>query len=123
MMFWRSVVGKLWFTILLLVTFVLFILTVMLLEFFDNYHVKQMEDGLTKTASQISKIIENHDEHDKELGLEIAMELVDSVSSAVVIKDINEYYYSPNTTSVDRLPVSYLMSEKDLSKVFQGKQF
>lgn len=34
MALWRSVVGKLWLTILLLVAFVLFILTVLLLGFF-----------------------------------------------------------------------------------------
>lgn len=42
-MFWRSVVFKLWFTIILMVAFVLFILTVLLLEFFENYYVEEAE--------------------------------------------------------------------------------
>ena len=51
MKFWKSVVGKLWFTILLLVSFVLFILTFFLLEFIENYHVDEAEADLTKLAS------------------------------------------------------------------------
>ncbi len=43
MKFWKSVVGKLWFTILSLVLIVLFILTVLLLEFIENYHVEEAE--------------------------------------------------------------------------------
>ena len=43
---WNSIVGKLWATILLLVSFVLFIITALLLEFLDNFHTKQAEDSL-----------------------------------------------------------------------------
>lgn len=118
MMFWRSVVGKLWFTILLLVSFVLFILTVMLLEFFENYHINETEKGLTKTAIQMAKILEKHDEGNLDQGLDIVMELVDDVTSAIVIKDQAHYYYSPHTDPSSRLAVSFLMKEKDLSKVF-----
>lgn len=60
MMFLRSVVGKLWITIILLVSFVLFILTVMLLGFFENYHIEETEKGLTKTANRISRVLEEH---------------------------------------------------------------
>jgi two-component system sensor histidine kinase ResE len=122
MMFWRSVVGKLWFTILFLVSFVLIILTVMLLEFFENYHINETENGLKKTASQMAMILEDHYDVEQGAGLEIAMELVDKVSSAVVIYDSNHYYYSPNTTKSEQLPISFLMTEKDFSKVFQGEK-
>lgn len=118
MMFWRSVVGKLWFTILFLVSFVLFILTVMQLEFFDNYHIDQTKNGLEKTAIQISNILENHDEIEQELGLDIAMELVDKNSNAVVIYDANHYYYSPNTEPSEKLSISFILKDKDFSKVF-----
>lgn len=43
-MFWRSVVGKLAVTILLLVSFVLFVLTIFLLEFFENFHIQEAEE-------------------------------------------------------------------------------
>jgi two-component system, OmpR family, sensor histidine kinase ResE len=118
MMFWRSVVGKLWFTILFLVSFVLFILTIMLLQFFENYHIDQTQDDLVKTATQMAHILEKHDEGDRKLGFEIVMELLDENTSAMVIEDETHYYYSPNTKQEDRLPISFIEQEEDLSKVF-----
>ena len=50
MMFWRSVVVKLWFTILLLVSFILFILSVMIMEFLQNYSASENEKDLTNTS-------------------------------------------------------------------------
>ncbi|MBP2240721.1 two-component system sensor histidine kinase ResE [Cytobacillus eiseniae] len=115
MMFLRSVVGKLWFTIILLVSFVLFILTIMLLEFFDNYYINQTEKGLTNTTQKIARIL---DEHEKDIGLEIAWELVDDVTKIVVIHNENEFSYSPNENQAFKLPLSYLRQDKDLQKVF-----
>ncbi len=43
MMFWRSVVVKLWFTILLLVSVILFILSITIMEFLQNYSVPKMK--------------------------------------------------------------------------------
>jgi two-component system sensor histidine kinase ResE len=114
MMLWRSVVGKLWGTILLLVSFVLLILTVMLLEFFENYHINETEIGLTNTAHKITRILK---EHDRDVGLEISWELVDDVTKVVIINTPSEYYYSPNHTDSLKLPVSYLIEEKDLKEV------
>ncbi|MDQ0271125.1 ATP-binding protein [Cytobacillus purgationiresistens] len=115
MRLWRSVVGKLWATFLLLVSFVLFILTVMLLEFFDNYHINQIEKGLTNTANKIARIL---DEHDLEVGLEIAWELVDENTKIIIIKGDDEYYYSPNKNETFELPLSYLYEDKGLNAVF-----
>lgn len=122
MMFWRSVVGKLWFTILLLVSFVLFILTVLLLEFFENYHIKATERSLTHTASKISHILEKHQEEELPLGLEIAWALVDDETKVTVITDRDHYYNSPDAKPRDHLPVSYFKNDKDLSKVFKGEK-
>ena len=48
---WNSIVGKLWATILLLVSFVLFIFTVLMLEFLDNYHMEQAENSLKQYSN------------------------------------------------------------------------
>ncbi|MBY0122546.1 ATP-binding protein [Bacillus sp. S/N-304-OC-R1] len=114
MMLWRSVVGKLWVTILLLVSLVLFILTIMLLEFFEKYHVDEMERGLNNTAQKISRIL---DEHDREVGLEIAWELVDDVTEVVIVTNPNEYFYSPNENQAFKLPIKNLTEDPDLKKV------
>lgn len=122
MMFWRSVVGKLWITILLLVSFVLFILTVLLLEFFENYHVNETRSDLTNTALKISKILSEHNSDEMPISLEITWELIDDVTGVVVIEDYDTYYYSPNIQESGRLPVSYILNDKQLSRVFEENQ-
>ncbi|WP_409970584.1 ATP-binding protein [Bacillus sp. Bva_UNVM-123] len=115
MMFWRSVVGKLSVTILLLVSFVLFILTILLLEFFENYHVKELEKGLTNSGQKIARIF---NEHEREIGLEISWELVDDVTNVVIINGPDEIYYSPNQNHAFQLPLSFILEDGDLKKVF-----
>lgn len=57
----RSVVGKLWVTILLLVSFVLFVFTVLMLEFLQNYHMQQAEASLRQTAATIASIVDDRE--------------------------------------------------------------
>src|SRR6059058_1278873 len=116
----RSVVGKLWFTILLLVSFVLFILTVMLLEYFDNYNISETKKDLTKTAEKIANVLEVQGKNDFPLGLEISWEIVDKVTKVVIVKDQNEIYYSPNTVDKKKLTISEIQKDQELSKVFDG---
>jgi two-component system, OmpR family, sensor histidine kinase ResE len=118
MMFWRSVVGKLWITILLLVSFVLFILTVMLMEFFENYHINETRKGMTNTAEKIARVLEDHPGQEEQLGLEIAWEMVDDDSRVTVIKDKDTYFYSPGGEAVTHVPISFFMNDRDLSAVF-----
>ncbi|MBO8176650.1 ATP-binding protein [Aeribacillus pallidus] len=103
MRLWRSVVGKLWGTILLLVSFVLFILTILLLEFFENYHVTVIEKNLTGTAKKIAKILEEHDE--LETGLNISWELIDENTKVIVLYD-DETIYSPNMSLEEKRAVT-----------------
>lgn len=58
---WNSVVGKLWVTILLLVSFVLFIFTVLMLEFLSNFNTQQAEKTLRQEATTIARIVNEHD--------------------------------------------------------------
>jgi len=118
MMFWRSVVGKLWITILLLVSFVLFILTVMLVEFFENYHINETRKGLTNTAEKIAKVLEDHPGQEGKLGLEIAWEMVDDDSRVTVVRDENTYFYSPGSEDTVHIPISFLMNDNALAEVF-----
>nr|WP_226679901.1 ATP-binding protein [Sutcliffiella horikoshii] len=118
MMIWRSVVGKLWLTVLLLVSFVLFVLTILLLEFFENYHVQEAEKDLTQTASKISYILEQH--KDMEQSKSIAWELVDEVSRVVIFTDKGEYSHSP-TSQIDHLPAEFFLNDPDLSLVFEDQ--
>ncbi|MCM3599733.1 ATP-binding protein [Robertmurraya korlensis] len=119
MMFWRSVVGKLWFTILLLVSFVLFILTVLLLEFFENYHINETEGNLTNLASNMAHFVEDQE---LEIGLQISWELLDDVTGAMVIKNEDELFYSPDIPKSLELPVSFFLEDTELSKVLEHQE-
>jgi two-component system, OmpR family, sensor histidine kinase ResE len=114
----RSVVGKLWLTILLLVTFVLFILTIMLLEFFQNYNTLEMKEDLTNTAEKIANVLEEHPNEKFPLGLEISWEIIDKVNKVVIIKNESEIYYSPNTDFSKRLSLTDIKNDPKLSQVF-----
>ena len=57
---WNSIVGKLWGTILLLVSFVLFVFTVLMLEFLNNYHTQQAEKNLKQEAAVVARIMDDH---------------------------------------------------------------
>ncbi|MCM3566749.1 ATP-binding protein [Neobacillus mesonae] len=118
MTFLRSVVGKLWFTILLLVSFVLFILTVMLLEFFQNYTIEETKNDLTNTAEKIARILEEHPNEKQSIGLEISWEVIDKVTKVVIIKNNHEVYYSPNTENEQKLTINDILNDPELSKVF-----
>ncbi|WP_339227939.1 ATP-binding protein [Oceanobacillus sp. FSL K6-2867] len=81
-MFWRSVVGKLSLTILLLVAFVLFVLSFFLMEFFENFHILEAEDDMLQTATKISTLVER--DEDREF-IEEMTELLKDPSSRIVI--------------------------------------
>lgn len=51
-MFWRSVVGKLAVTIVALVCFVLFILSIFLLQFFENMYIDEAENNMMQNAKK-----------------------------------------------------------------------
>ena len=116
MRLWRSVVGKLWMTILLLVSFVLIILTMLLLEFFDKYHVSQIEQGLSEQAIKISGIIEGH--ANDSLGEKIVFEIVDDPVGVAIAYNQENFLFSPSSSSEGWIPSDVFLHDKDLSKVF-----
>ncbi|WP_246942296.1 ATP-binding protein [Bacillus pinisoli] len=115
MKLWRSVVGKLWITILLLVSFVLSILTFMLLEFFEQYHVEKAEDELSQVASKIARVMESHE--DQGLARSISWEIVDSSTKVLIAQDDQHYWYSPANGQMIDIPLSSIIKDEELSKV------
>lgn len=121
MIFLRSVVGKLWFTILLLVSFVLLILTVLLLEFFENFHVQQVENDLLTTANRIVHILEDND--DPSNTLEVSSQLLGQSKKIMIIEEDQKVFSSQPTSSKLELALETVMKDKDLSKVItDGKK-
>lgn len=116
-MFWRSVVGKLWFTILLLVCFVLFILTVLLLEFFQNYHILEAERHLLQTADKISDVVDRY-EGQEDLLLSTTALVKDPASRAVIVQNSEELVDADSETSqLPELGYSWFENDEELSSV------
>ena len=116
MMFWRSVVVKLWFTILLLVSFILFIVSITILEFLQNHAQAENEEALQVTAEKVANMFESHD---LDTALEISWELIDDVSNLSIVMSPSEHYTSPGKKNTKELPVAYFIDNQELSQVFK----
>lgn len=120
-MFWNSVVFKLWYTIILFFSVVLFILTMLLLEFFQTFHLNNVEEQLTKLAEKVAVVMEAYDDH--HLALSTAWEIVDASSARfVIIASQNQYWYSPNPENIEDLPIELFFENEELSKVLTKKE-
>jgi two-component system sensor histidine kinase ResE len=117
MRIWRSVVGKLWMTILLLVSFVLFFLTILLLGFFENYHVNEVEKDLLSTAEKISSVMGSHD--DAELGMEISWEILNAQEKLFIADSSGDVIFSPNVKKEEWIDPSFFFKDEDISNALK----
>ena len=120
-MFWRSVVGKLAITILLLVSFVLFILTILLLEFFEGFHVQEAENGMVQSASNISELVKEYD--DKTLIMEMVENVKDPTSRVIIYFEDGDTWVS-ETTNEHLVDLNHISPENnpDLKRVLQEQE-
>lgn len=119
-MLWRSVVGKLWMTILLLVSFVLGFVSILLSQFFDNYYIEMSETRLTKVATSVSELIEEG--ADEKTIENIAYKFADPLSRIIVVKEDREASSSPKQEGLVDLTIEDLKKDKDLAAVFIDKK-
>src|SRR5699024_1661264 len=115
-MFWRSVVGKLAITILLLVSFVLFILTMLLMEFFENFHIQEAEKDMMQTATKVSIMVETYDDRSTMID---TIKSIKNPESRVVIffDDDTEWTSDSSDESLSSIDFNWIKHEKDLSAV------
>ncbi len=114
---WNSIVGKLWATILLLVSFVLFIFTVLILEFFDNYHKEQARVSISNTAATIAEIVNNYD---VDLFLDVIIEdLLSKDTNAFIAEDPTKVSSSFQTGLNQEKIQQSIMSNDGFKKVFE----
>ncbi|ATP39594.1 histidine kinase [Solibacillus sp. R5-41] len=114
---WNSIVGKLWVTILLLVSFVLFIFTVFMLEFLGSYHKEQSEQSLRQTAAAIASIVD--DEALNENKLAIISELMTNTMSVLVAKSSNEILYAKQEGVNQQQIQQEIISNRAFQEVFE----
>jgi len=102
---------------LLLVSFVLFIVTVLLLEFLGNFQGTQAENALRQQAVTISKIIDQHDT--PAMSRLVIDDLLDEDTNALIVDpdgNVLETFHEGKSRKEIR---DLLMADKDLGEVFK----
>lgn len=100
MIFLRGVVVKLWITFLLVIFVVLAIISFLLLEFFNGYHVNQAENQLVNQATKITTLIEKSS---NQLNMQTIAETLKDHSSRITII-LNDGHTYTSSTEDDNLP-------------------
>lgn len=117
-MLWRSVVGKLWLTILLLVSVVLSVLLALLLRFFETYHVNEAQSSLMSHGNMIASIIEGYSEENS--AFLTINNFAEIYGLEVVIIGNGDTWYSNNEANLAHISVETFYKDPVLSKVFNG---
>lgn len=118
---WRSVVGKLWMTIIALVTVVLSILTLLLVQFFDGYYNEQQEEHLLHLATKISSIYQTYEFQSQ--AFYIVQELVEVSETMLTVSGPNprELWYVSAHKELPFIRVEDLEKHHQLENVLRGE--
>lgn len=119
-MLWRTVVGKLWGTILLLVTVVLTIVMFLMLRSFETIHKHEAEAYLLTSANTIAIIYEKY--IDKEQAYSTISTIADVHNTNIVIIGDDNYRHFGNESNESNEIVTTLIKDQKLSKVLHQKE-
>ena len=117
---WNSIVGKLWGTILLLVSFVLFVFTVLMLEFLNNYHTQQAEKSLNQEAAVVARIMDDHHYSLKETK-SILADIISDETNALVAEKPGDVLISLQSGENQQAIRDEITQSESLNKAFTSK--
>jgi two-component system sensor histidine kinase ResE len=108
-------------TIIGLVTVVLFILTVLLGQFFDRFYYEQQYENLTTMASKVAIIFERYE--DKNLAVHTATGLIEvSKANLTVMGPDAELWQSSADEELPLIESSFFLQDQQLALVFEGQK-
>lgn len=117
---WNSVVGKLWVTILLLVSFVLFVFTVLMLEFLQNYHMQQAEISLRQTAATVASIVD--DNGTAETTSELLTDILPDSTNALIATSHVEVAFAMQEGVNKKEIQDTILANKTFHEIFQSDE-
>ena len=117
-MFWNSVVGKLWITIIGLVAVVLTLLGLLLGQLLDQYYFQQRSDNLKQIAIQLASIIEESPDVEH---IRTAKELVEAYNTRLIVVGAEDVETAPVKSNLPEVSPEYLMTHEQLNKSLNGK--
>ncbi len=89
-MIWKSVVGKLWMTIIGLVALVLIALSLFLSQFFDRFYYNQELSNLNRLADAVSYALHNSEDYDS--ALQSVTQLVEGENRKLFVYKLQEQF-------------------------------
>ena len=120
-MIWRSVVGKLWMTIIILVSLVLVLLNLFLNEQVEKTYVRDQKKSLEQLAGEIQKKF-NQPGYDHIQYLNNVLQVSELFHTYIVTLDasgsVSNYGVSPHVPNV---PWQEVLSQDDLNRVLKGE--
>ncbi|GAK06611.1 ATP-binding protein [Geomicrobium sp. JCM 19038] len=121
-MIWRSIVGKLWITILMLVTAVLGILAILLFQFFENFHLSQVEDELSNHASFIVATIEQGEGQPQSFRSVRQLEHAHGMKVVIFRENIPYWTTDPAVEESNYIPPLFFANHQTFEAVFEGER-
>lgn len=121
-MIWRSVVGKLWITILIMVSFVLILLSLILREQVEKTYVRDQQISLSYLAGEIQKRLEESGP-DHIQYLNNVLRVSELFHTYIVVLDpsgsVSPIGVSPHVPNV---PWNEVLTKEDLNRVLNGEK-
>lgn len=110
----RSLVGKLWLTIILLVSLVLSFLTFVLIGFFEKFYIDLQVQNMMDDATKISNLIQNGQQISNVEYL--SNNIVSRYSRVILSINDEKPWYSINEYGIKKLPMEEIESDNELNK-------
>ncbi|MFC6386649.1 ATP-binding protein [Sporolactobacillus kofuensis] len=121
-MIWRSIIGKLWATIIVIVTIVLLFLTLFLLQFFENSNIQQAEQQMEKIGVKAERMLEHSDGRSMNELLNSVSDIVDVYDSSYVLIMNHHVWKGPKGQAETGLTQRLFEKDRTLKQVFSGRK-
>ncbi|GEB77109.1 ATP-binding protein [Sporolactobacillus inulinus] len=121
-MIWRSMIGKLWATIIAIVTIVLLFLTLFLLQFFQNNNIQQAEQQMEKIGRKSAELVVHPQGRTMNETLSTVNDLADVYNAGYVLVLRNQEWRSASKTVTSGLHRAFFEQDATLKQALTGRK-